>query len=314
MQHLILAILCFASMLIYIRIGAKYNIVDKPNARSSHSELTIRGGGIIFPISCILYVLVFHQISPFLVVGLLAICIISFLDDISELGIRSRIAVHLLAVTSLVFALHGFENWHLLFIPIFYVLVIGCINAYNFMDGVNGITGLYSLILFGSLLYLNQTYTFTDSNFIMTGILSCLVFLYFNFRKKAKCFAGDVGSVGVAFWIISLIALAVVKTGDFKYVLFLSVYGVDTVLTILHRLYLRQNILEAHRLHFYQILANDQCIPHLWVAGLYAFLQLLVNAWIIYSNWNFPMLFLVTIVPLCLVYILFKHKLMDKSR
>jgi UDP-N-acetylmuramyl pentapeptide phosphotransferase/UDP-N-acetylglucosamine-1-phosphate transferase len=311
--YTLLTLVLFAVILIYFKVAKKYNIIDVPNARSSHSEITTRGGGIIFPFAFLLYAIIFHNISPFLVAGLLAIGAISFIDDIAELRVRTRMTVHLLAVSTLIYALHGFENWSLALIPCIYILVLGCINAYNFMDGVNGITGLYSLIVFASLLYLNQRVAFTDPNLILVGIVSCLVFLYFNFRSRAKCFAGDVGSVSLAFWIISLIAFLVLKTSDYRYLLFLSVYGTDTALTIMHRLYLKQNILKPHRLHLYQILANENKMPHLWVAVIYAFLQLIINAVIILSGFNFLLLLLLINVPLCLTYVLLKTKLMNKK-
>jgi len=309
-MYFLISVGLFILILIYFRIAEHFQIIDVPNHRSSHSEITIRGGGIIFALSFLLYGIFVHDISYVLLAGLLAISIISFIDDISELRIRYRLPVHLFAVSSLIYAVNGFQSWPLALIPVVYILILGGINAYNFMDGVNGITGLYSLVIFGSLLYVNQLVDFTDSDFIIFGILACLVFLFFNFRRRARCFAGDVGSVGVAFWVISLILMLVVSTSNLKYVLFLSVYGVDAVLTIIHRLYLRQDIFKAHRLHFYQILANENKIPHLWVSTLYAALQLLINVLIIYSDWDFLSLFLVINTPLCLTYFVLKPRLM----
>jgi len=311
-SYFLIAVGLFILILIYFRIAEHFRIIDVPNERSSHSEVTIRGGGIIFALSFLLYAVFDHDISLLLLAGLLAISVISFIDDISELRIRYRIVVHLFAVTTLIYAVHGFQNWPLPLIPLVYVLILGGINAYNFMDGVNGITGLYSLVIFGSLLYLNRQVAFTDPDFIVLGILSCLVFLFFNFRKRARCFAGDVGSVGVAFWIISLILMVVVATGNLKYILFLSVYGVDAVLTIVHRLLLRQDIFKAHRLHFYQILANENKVPHLCVSTLYATIQLLINLLVIYSDWDFIPLFFAINAPLCLTYYILKPRLMKK--
>jgi len=308
--YFLIAVGLFILLQIYFRVAIHYQIIDVPNHRSSHSEVTIRGGGIIFALSFLLYGIFVHDISYILLAGLLAISIISFIDDISELQIRYRLPVHLLAVTALIYAVGGFQMWPLPLILIVYILILGGINAYNFMDGVNGITGLYSLVVFSSLLYVNQLVAFTDSDFIVFGMLACIVFLFFNFRKRARCFAGDVGSVGVAFWVISLILMLVVYTSELKYILFLTVYGVDAVLTIIHRLYLRQDILKAHRLHFYQILANENKIPHLWVSTLYAALQLFVNVLIIYSDWDFLSLFLVINTPLCLTYFMLKPRLM----
>src|SRR5690606_249734 len=164
-----------------------------------------------------------------------------------------------------------------------YILVIGIINAYNFMDGINGITGLYSLIVLGSLQYINlNQHPFIQEDLIWFPMLACLVFLFYNFRKKAKVFAGDVGSICIAFWIVFLLGDLIIVSGNPIYILFLAVYGVDTILTIIHRLFLKQNIFEAHRLHFYQILANEQKVSHLLVSSIYGAVQLLIIVFVVF--------------------------------
>jgi hypothetical protein len=91
------------------------------------------------------------------------------------------------------------------------------------------------------------------------------------------------------------------------------VYGVDAVLTIVHRLLLKQNIFEAHRLHFYQILANERKIPHLIISACYALLQALIILLVIFSELDFSTLIGITIVPLVLIYVLVKPKLMSEA-
>ena len=167
-------------------------------------------------------------------------------------------------------------------IVIGYIVFIGIVNAYNFMDGINGITGLYSIAVLASLQYVNLTYgSFVHPDLIWYPMLASVVFLFFNFRKRARCFAGDVGSVAIAFWIVTLLLLLIIKTENLIWLGFLMVYGVDAVMTIVHRLYLKQNIMEAHRLHFYQILANEKKMPHRVVSVIYFGLQLLCSALII---------------------------------
>jgi UDP-N-acetylmuramyl pentapeptide phosphotransferase/UDP-N-acetylglucosamine-1-phosphate transferase len=179
------------------------------------------------------------------------------------------------------------------------------------MDGINGITGAYSLVVLGSFWFLNEyRIHFTNSSFILCAIIACLVFLFFNFRKKARCFAGDIGSVSIGFWIITLLLMITIRSNELKYLFFLAVYGVDTICTILHRVILKQNIFEAHRLHFYQILANEKKMPHLYVATLYAVLQLLINAVVIFTNFNFAITAAILCIPLVLGYIVIKSLLM----
>ncbi|ATP57950.1 UDP-GlcNAc--UDP-phosphate GlcNAc-1-phosphate transferase [Pedobacter ginsengisoli] len=313
MLYIFIFIFLFLSMLIYFKIADKFNIIDKPNERSSHTKTTIRGGGIIFLISIIVSGIL-EQEYQVPVIGATIIGGISFLDDRITLSSRIRVLFHLVAVTLMFYFLPVFGIIHWWGVVILYVLVIGVINAYNFMDGINGITGLYSVVILGGLQYVNLYKTsFVTPDVIWLPMISCLVFLYFNFRKKAKCFAGDVGSVTMAFWIIMLILQLMIKTNNYLYILFLAVYGVDAVLTIIHRLVLKQNIFEAHRLHFYQILANDQKVPHLVVSSIYGVLQLLIIALIISGGLNFYVLGGIVLIPLILIYIVMKPKLMLKT-
>jgi UDP-N-acetylmuramyl pentapeptide phosphotransferase/UDP-N-acetylglucosamine-1-phosphate transferase len=174
-------------------------------------------------------------------------------------------------------------------------------------------TGLYSLVILAALQYVNcRIIAFTPPDFINYVLIACIVFLFFNFRRRAKCFAGDVGSLGIAFWIVTLLLQLMLKSHSIVWILFLSVYGVDTVCTILHRLYLKQNIFEAHRLHFYQILSNEKGVSHLKVSSLYAIVQLLICGIIIYSynyfeSWNWLIAGFIILI-LSFAYLLkFKH-------
>lgn len=312
MFYLIIFLLLLSGLTVYFRIADHFNIIDKPNSRSSHTSVTIRGGGIVFPLAMVLYGIFFHGVSSALLGGMLLISLVSFWDDVRSLPNKVRILFHLLAVSALLWSVGAFY-WPAWLIAVAYVLIIGSINAYNFMDGINGITGVYSLVILSALAYINhEVLSFTDQAFILCPIVACVVFLFFNFRKKAKCFAGDVGSVGIGFWVISLILMLIIQSDSLKYILFLAVYGVDAVLTIVHRLILKQNIFEAHRLHFYQILANERKVNHLVVSSVYGFTQLAINLFIIYTDLNFWLTALFVLVPLALVYILLKSRMMSR--
>jgi UDP-N-acetylmuramyl pentapeptide phosphotransferase/UDP-N-acetylglucosamine-1-phosphate transferase len=196
-----------------------------------------------------------------------------------------RIIVHFLAISLVFYGLGLLALLPVWLIGIAYVFFVGILNAYNFMDGINGITGLYSLAVLISLQYVNREFIpFTDANFINYAMIACLVFLFFNFRKRARCFAGDVGSMGISFWIVTLLLQLMLATRSVIWILFLAIYGIDTVCTILHRLYLKQNIFEAHRMHFYQVLSNEKGVSHQKVSTLYAMAQLLVCGIIIYVH------------------------------
>ena len=309
--YLVIAAILLAAELFYFRLADHYNIIDHPNERSSHTKITIRGGGVIFLLAAIC-VAIMHPGYWLPVSGIIVIGTISFLDDVHTLSSRIRLLFHFIAVTVMFFYLGIFSMLPFYISALLYIMVIGVINMYNFMDGINGITGIYSFVVLSGLQYINLKQTpFIEADMIWLPIIACLIFLFFNFRGKAKCFAGDVGSVTIAFWIIMLLMRLIYMTGDWAYILFLVVYGIDSVLTILHRLMRKENILKAHRLHFYQILANERKVPHLVVSAGYAILQAGIIAAII----AYPLLpalsfFLITIVPLVIIYILLKPRLM----
>ncbi|MDQ0067543.1 MraY family glycosyltransferase [Chryseobacterium lathyri] len=317
MEFALVIILFFISMLAYFKIAHKYNIIDKPNHRSAHTQITLRGGGIIFPVAFVIFCLfnLNEAIQNYwsFGLGLLAICTISFIDDVKTLSNKIRLSVHLISVILLLyftgaFSLMPFWTW-----PILFVMIIGTLNAYNFMDGINGMTGIYSLVTLGSLAYINKNIIqFTDENFILYSILACLVFLFFNFRQKAKCFAGDVGSMGIGFWVIGLITLLIMRTGEYKYILLLSIYGMEVVLTIIERILLKENIFEAHRRHLYQLFANEKKVSHLVISSVYAVCQLLINIFLIHSQLPVWAIILVIFIPAGGIYLGLKWNLKKK--
>lgn len=311
MIYLLFVPACFLSMLLYFRIADHFGIIDHPNERSSHTRITIRGGGVIFILAALLVVIV-HPAYYLPAIGLLTIGFISFLDDIFTLSSLLRLLFHIAAVTFIFIylAIFNTEPWYS--ILLLYIMVIGVINMYNFMDGINGITGTYSLIVLGGLQYVNiKQVAFVEPDLIWLPIIASLVFLFFNFRKKARCFAGDVGSVTIALWIIFLLLRLILLTHNWVYILFLVVYGIDSVLTITHRLYLKQNILTAHRIHFYQLLSNEKKVSHLIVSSGYAFIQgIIILAIIVLPQTPVAYFFLFTIIPLIVIYVLVKPRLM----
>lgn len=276
-QIISIIIILFAIEIAYFKIASKYNIVDKPNHRSSHSRTTIRGGGVVFILAVQVYLIYFDFQYAYFTFGLLIIGLISFLDDLRPVGKKIRLTVHVLAVL-LMFNQLNILDLPLLMILGLLILVIAAINAMNFMDGINGITGGYSLVTLATLLYINeQQLTFVKSDLLITLLSSVLVFGFFNFRIKAKCFAGDVGSVGIAFILVFFIGQLVMLSGKPEYIFFLLIYGLDATSTIIFRLVRNENILEAHRSHFYQFLANERKLPHLLVSMLYVIIQLSFN-------------------------------------
>ncbi len=272
----------FAMELIYFKIADRFNIVDKPNARSSHTTLTRRGGGIIFLLAAIFWATTHGFEFPWFLGGLVLIAGISFTDDLISVSNKIRLLCHFAAFAMMFheWTLFSAFPWWISVIAL--IFCVGIINAYNFMDGINGITGGYSLAVLGALAWMNREIAFTDNSLIWTMVASVCVFCFFNFRKRALCFAGDVGSVAIAFVILFFLGKLMIETRDITWIIFLLVYGVDSVLTIVHRLMLRENIGEAHRKHLYQILSNELRVPHTLVSFGYFSVQALISAGFIF--------------------------------
>ena len=284
LEYPILALLMFIGLLIYFKIAGYYNIVDKPNERSSHTRVTLRGGGVVYWMAAVVFMAFNNLQSDWLFFsGLTLIALISFYDDINGTTPAVRLVFHLAAM-SLIFYMAGFFGFFPWWaVSIGYIVFVGIINAWNFMDGINGITGLYSLAVMAGLQYINLLeIPFVNPDLIWYPMIASAVFLVFNFRKKARCFAGDVGSITIAFWSVTILLLLIIESHSLIWIGFMLVYGVDSVFTILHRLYLRQNIFKAHRLHFYQVLANERKMQHRVVSVIYFMVQLLVSVSIIF--------------------------------
>lgn len=308
MYYLIILVLLFLAELFYFRIADKCNIIDKPNERSSHTRITLRGGGIIFYFGVLAYFLTSHFEYSWFMLALTLITFISFVDDIRSTSQVLRLVFHFSAMALM------FYQWGLFSLPwwtLFVALIVctGIINAYNFMDGINGITGGYSLVVLVALAYINEAVVpFVEQDFILTVLCSVVVFNFFNFRKRAKCFAGDVGSVCIAFVLLFFIGKLVIRTEDFSWIILLAVYGVDSVLTIIHRLMLHENIGLPHRKHLYQIMANELKIPHVVVSSVYMLVQALVIVGYFYFYSYGYWYLLATVLILGTLYVLFMKK------
>ena len=308
MYYMILLVLLFGVELFYFRLAGKYDIIDKPNERSSHTQITLRGGGVIFYFGALVYFFASGLNYPWFMLALTLVAAISFIDDIHSISQKLRLLFHFSAMVGMFYQWGLFSlSWWWIIIAL--IVCTGIINAYNFMDGVNGMTGGYSLVVLAVLAYINQEIIhFVEEDFIYTVLCSVVVFCFFNFRKKARCFAGDMGAVSIAFILLFLIGKLIIHTEDFSWIILLSVYGVDSVLTIIHRLILHENIGLPHRKHLYQLMANELEIPHVVVSAVYMILQLFIVAgllWLPVDHWVY---FFIVIGSLAVIYIIFVKK------
>ena len=320
--YLIIAAVLVAAELCYFKIADHFNIIDKPNERSSHSTIVLRGGGIIFLIGAWIWAVFFEMQYPWFLIALTMVAGISFIDDIHSLPDSLRLVAQFAAMILMFYQLDMLhvDLWWAVILAL--IVCVGASNIINFMDGINGITGAYAMAALIPLYLINSSNGlsvqgasgFVNESLIVTVILADLVFCFFNFRPrgKAKCFAGDVGSLGVAFILLFMIGCLVMATGDVTYLVFLAVYGVDGVLTICHRIMLHENLGQAHRKHVYQLMANELKMSHVTVSLLYACLQLAISLVFIFlvpntilAHWIY---LLSCIVVLSVAYVLFKMK------
>lgn len=248
--------------------------MDVPNERSSHSNPTPRGGGaIIFAVTMILFIdgarrySQLNELAPFLT-GAFLIGIISWLDDLYSLPSWIRFAVQTFAALLVILGIGYFNAIELPFLivnlnvwlvgqilTLFWI--VGLTNAYNFMDGIDGIAGTQGLIA-GIGWSLAGWLTDAPLIILFGGLLAAtnLGFLWHNWHP-ARIFMGDVGSafLGYSFAVLPILAL---RQNEQKKdwlifgVLVVWTFIFDSVLTFIRRIRKRENVFAAHRSHLYQ--------------------------------------------------------------
>jgi UDP-N-acetylmuramyl pentapeptide phosphotransferase/UDP-N-acetylglucosamine-1-phosphate transferase len=176
------------------------------------------------------------------------------------------------------------------------------------MDGINGITGLYGLVFFGSLLAINTFAPIFDRELLQYEILALCVFLLFNFRKKAIMFAGDIGSISLAYLMIYFMAKWFLYSDSWTVILLILVYGADSFSTLAERIKNKEKVFEPHRKHLYQILVNEGKKDHVLIAIIYALIQMGINlyAFILPKGMPDPYTALFIMLGLGFVYIVLK--------
>lgn len=320
--YIIIAALLVVAELIYFRVADKYKLIGNQKDSSSPLIAGRREGGIVFLLSIVIWGLMMlfqgneiEKYPPFLC-GLLLVAGVSFWSDIRSVPDSVRIAVQFIAM-GLMFWTMDVMHWDLWWkLLVALILFVGSMNVINMMDGINGITAGYSLVVLLSLFLLNNQF---DKPFILdsllgVSILGVLIFGFYNFRPggKAKVFAGSVGSVGIAFIILFGMGKLLAQTSDLTWMVFLVVYGIDGCLTVFHQLLRRKRVGRTHRKHVYQLMTNELGMSHVTVSLIYMGVQLAISLIMIYlipnsaeAHWNY--LIVVTLV-LSIAYILFVKK------
>lgn len=272
--YLATLIILLAFEVAYIIFAGKLRIVDKPHLQSSHKGLIVRGGGVIFYIGYILWCTFTGHYYPHFFVGITILAAVSFADDLFTVSPKLRLVCQFAAIVLLLYQIGLLRSTNYPVVIILSIACVGAVNIYNFMDGINGMTGGYSLVVLLALLYMNEHYRqFADTRLLVNVILAVIVFLIFNFRKRAACFAGDVGSLTIGFIVVFFVLKMALVNKSMSWIAFLSVYFVDGGLTILHRILHKENLMKPHKKHAYQIMANELKIPHIVVSSIYMTMQ-----------------------------------------
>jgi UDP-N-acetylmuramyl pentapeptide phosphotransferase/UDP-N-acetylglucosamine-1-phosphate transferase len=305
-EYIIIGLLLLLIEICYLQIVKRLRIVDKPHLQSSHKGAVVRGGGILFYIAYLLWFFIYGMPYPMIFSGLTIMAITSFADDIHSISPKIRLVLQFVAMIVMLYETHVF-NLTLQSLLLLSVVCVGIVNIFNFMDGINGMTGGCSLVVLLALMGVNLFFLeFIDNHLLVYMLLADIVFCFFNFRKHAKCFAGDVGSLSLGMIVVFLLLKLMFADGHMHWITFVSVYLVDGGLTILHRLMLKENILTPHKKHAYQIMANELKMPHLAVSGLYMTLQALCCIWFIVSPSNTTLV--LQFVLLVAIYLVFMQK------
>ncbi|WP_029529318.1 MraY family glycosyltransferase [Pseudomonas sp. S9] len=263
-------LLAFIIAALYLKYALSHNLLDAPNARSSHSIPTPRGGGVSIVISfSIATCIIFFSglITPRLFVALsgagIGIAIVGFLDDRKPISARWRLVFHFIASIWVLYFLGGlpviniagvefYFGWigHLLAV----LYLIWLLNLYNFMDGINGIASVEAICAcFGAALCYYLAGQYSSAYIPLVLAFSVLGFLYWNF-PRAQIFMGDAGSgfLGIVLGGVSIHAAWVAPQVFWCWMILLGVFIVDATFTLFRRLVRGEKVYEAHRTHAYQ--------------------------------------------------------------
>ena len=286
---------------LYRRWSIQQKLLDIPNERSSHTEPTPHGAGLIIVIIClVIYVpmsiLVSGTFSWGYFTGALLIALVSYLDDLRPIRFMWRLVVHCSAAIVLI---ADTETWHGITMlgnlqlgnfgyVITFLWIVWMVNSYNFMDGIDGLAGLQAVIagigwfILGIMLGMPVISLFG-------GVIaaSSLGFLLHNL-SPARIFMGDVGSAFLGFTFAALPLMArtsVMKSPDLlpiAAVLFVWFFLFDSVVTIVRRAIRGEKIWVAHREHLFQRLVSSG-YTHRRVTVLYGVLASILSISVLVS-------------------------------
>ena len=294
------------------RYAYRLGLVDQPNARSSHSKPTPRGGGVGILMAFVLTaVLLEIPLGIWCPVALLAI--LSLFDDRLAISPKIRLGFQFCAAL-LIVVITGNDCQN----PILSILltvfwsffVVGTANFYNFMDGINGLAGITGIVVFMLVNIFGCLNSAPEPPLLMAGslALACLGFLPFNF-PSAKVFMGDVGSILLGFMFAVLVLWLSRDLADFLCLsTFMFLFYADTLTTLYIRFRNGEKLTESHRRHLYQIMANELGLPHWTVSIGYGVVQLVTGLLMIWA-WHLGLVWQALLLGLiCAVFLAYMSR------
>ncbi len=258
---------------IFRRWSLRRKLFDIPNERSSHTQPTPRGGGFVIVAVCLVFYIIYtlfftHTFSWGYFVGAILIAVVSWLDDLYTISFVWRFLVHAVSAFLVIQTLGEFqevsgfsfyfENGRIFHLILLFFWIVWLTNAYNFMDGIDGIAGMQMVTAGIGWLITGKILNLPTAEFF-GGVLafSGLGFLIHNWQP-AKIFMGDVGSAFLGYSFASLPILALTDDSEnfgkflFAGIVLVWLFFFDTIFTFLHRVYKRERVWQAHRSHIYQ--------------------------------------------------------------
>ncbi|MBP5319178.1 MAG: hypothetical protein J6Y77_07235 [Paludibacteraceae bacterium] len=295
--YILTAVLIVASLCAYFPIAHKYNLLAGVNHRSSHTKPVVTGAGFVFVVSYLVWlveiVCLGKPVEWWMWSGLLALAVVSFVDDLTDVWFLIRLLIQFLSLAAMLWQIQLQSDIHFGFSVVQWlaalsllVISVGTVNLCNFMDGINGMMGGVGLAMCLTFILID-TYVvdFIDVRWLYFTLIPLLIFMYLNARPQPKCFLGDVGAVVLGYVFMYAISLLLIRTGNVVYVLIFAVTYVEAGLTVAQRLLAGDNIFVSHRIHLFQLMVNEGGKPHLLISGIYTLIQLLFGMLVFFLNY-----------------------------
>ena len=334
---LILALipLCYFLTRLVLTLTSRYSWLDDiPNERSSHTIPTPKGGGAAFVIGflffssyCFATGLITSEIYLIIMLAMV-LALLGFIDDVKQLGIRTRITVHaLVALIALYVTSKGFsdpllDSWPELKWLGYIIALLGFvwfINLFNFMDGIDGIAAVETIFVSVAAFSLLSAESREGWEYLLPALAACLSGFFILNKPPALIFMGDIGSnfLGYILGTLALVSIQIGTLSVWTWCILLAVFIADSTVTLISRMIAGEIWYYAHRTHAYQLLADRVGSHAKVISGLSVvnLIWILPLAWLSlqYPDQSVPIV-AVTYLPLVVLIIFVRKKYIKNSQ